>query len=84
MMATNENKISASSLLEGFFTEDQLAQELLTSKKSLARWDKQGRGPKRTRVGRRILYSRKAVQEWLESLQKDSSRSARRKQQRAA
>ena len=83
-MATNENKISASSLLEGFFTEDQLAQELLTSKKSLARWDKQGRGPKRTRVGRRILYSRKAVQEWLESLQKDSSRSARRKQQRAA
>lgn len=80
-MATSESKISASSLLEGFFTEDQLAQELLTSKKSLARWDKLGRGPKRTRIGRRILYSRQAVKDWLESLQKDSSR---RRRQRAA
>lgn len=83
-MATSENEIAASPLLKGFLTEDQLALELLTSKKSLARWHKQGRGPKRTRVGRRIFYSRAAVTEWLARCEQDSSRSARRKHQRAA
>jgi predicted DNA-binding transcriptional regulator AlpA len=55
------------SILNEFFTEDALARELSTSRKTLARWEKAGRGPRRTKIGKRIFYSHRAVREWLQS-----------------
>jgi predicted DNA-binding transcriptional regulator AlpA len=55
------------SILNEFFTEDALARELSTSRKTLARWEKAGQGPRRTKIGKRIFYSHRAVREWLQS-----------------
>ena len=75
-------------LLSSFFTEEELARELGVSRKSLMRWEAKGRGPRQTRVGRKILYSRRGVVEWLAECERKSSEKANRlrgsKRRRAA
>ena len=58
----------AGGLLRGFFTEEQLARELGIGRKSLHRWHREGRGPERTKIGKRVFYERSAVEAWLSSL----------------
>jgi predicted DNA-binding transcriptional regulator AlpA len=50
---------------EGLLTRQELAVELGVSEHTLARWDKQGVGPPRTMLGRRIAYRREAIEKWL-------------------
>lgn len=54
-------------LLEEYFTPAQLASQLNTSVRTLARWDVLRIGPPKVTVGRKILYRRDSVHKWLES-----------------
>jgi hypothetical protein len=50
---------------EDFFSEQQLGVELNVTLRTLRRWQQLRIGPPRTRVGRRILYRKTAVIQWL-------------------
>jgi hypothetical protein len=44
-----------------FSCRKKLARELDVTTKTLDRWAREGKGPARTRLGRKILYSRTSV-----------------------
>jgi len=52
-------------ILEEFLTKEELAAELRRNPRTLDRWEALGMGPPRTYVGRKILYRRTSVQNWL-------------------
>jgi len=58
---------SESILLSDFLDVEGLARELRVSTKTIHRWKKRKYGPPVTGVGRRILFSRQAVIDWLQS-----------------
>lgn len=58
---------STSGLLDDWLSRDDLAAELNVSVDTLARWETRRIGPPCVRVGRRVLYRRGGVQDWLRS-----------------
>ena len=52
-------------LLADWISRDQLAQELRLKPDTLARWEARRQGPPCTRLGRKTLYRRAAVQDWI-------------------
>ena len=52
-------------ILDDYLTDDELANELGIHKRTLARWDALGEGPKITRVGRKKLRRRVTARQWL-------------------
>ena len=56
-------------LLGDFLTEPELARELGVCQMTVRRWRAVGDAPPTTRLGRRILYRRDAVADWLKSRQ---------------
>ena len=58
--------LSSNSLFSDYLTKHELARELRRSTRTLDRWHVQRIGPARTRAGKTILYSRRAVTEWLQ------------------
>jgi excisionase family DNA binding protein len=48
-------------------TTPELAQLLRTPVKTLEHWRYTGKGPKHARLGKRTLYRRQDVEEWLTS-----------------
>ena len=52
-------------LLADFLSLKETAIELKVSKRTLDRWAVRGKGPPRTRIGRKILYRRESIQQWL-------------------
>ena len=52
-------------ILAEFLTREELAAELGCNPRTLDRWHVLGMGPRRTLVGRKILYRRASVQRWL-------------------
>jgi Helix-turn-helix domain len=65
-------------LLSVFFTQAELARELGVTRKTLDRWKLEGKGPSITKIGRKILYSRKGVASWLAACEEDPHRRDRR------
>lgn len=57
----------ATPILSDYLTREQLAEELGLTVRSLERWAWLRTGPRITRVGRRVYYSREDVRRWLES-----------------
>jgi predicted DNA-binding transcriptional regulator AlpA len=53
-------------LLVGWISRLDLAQELDLSVETLRRWEAQRTGPPSVRAGRKVFYRRAAVEEWLE------------------
>jgi hypothetical protein len=51
--------------LADYQSEDELAEELDRSSRTLARWRAANTGPPYVEIGRQILYRRTAVAEWL-------------------
>jgi len=45
---------------------EETAGEIGVTEKSLQRWAREGRGPRRVRIGNRAYYWRPDVQAWLE------------------
>ena len=60
-------------LLAEYLTEDELAAELEISTRTLVRWRRLREAPPVTRVGRRILFRRSAVRDWLAARQREAS-----------
>jgi predicted DNA-binding transcriptional regulator AlpA len=55
----------AARLLDDYLTIEQLAAELDIAVITLKRWGALRQGPPVTKIGRRVLYRRSAVQAWL-------------------
>lgn len=55
------------SLLSDYLDEDQMAHELGVTKRTLAMWRNKRRGPAWTKLGRKVVYRRGAVAEWITS-----------------
>jgi hypothetical protein len=60
---------TANSVLKDYLTKAELAAQLDRSVRSIDRWSLTGYGPPSVRIGRRSLYRREAVLEWLRSLE---------------
>jgi hypothetical protein len=58
-----------SDILSEYLTKEDLAAQLNRSIRSLDRWALNGDGPPYVRIGRRILYRREAILEWLKGLE---------------
>lgn len=58
---------SATPVLSEYLSDKQLAGELNVSPRTLARWRRLREGPAITRIGRKIVYRRASVNEWLAS-----------------
>src|SRR5436190_22777922 len=76
LMNTNED------LLADFLTPDEVAAELKICARTLDRWRRLGDGPPITRLGRRIIYRRSSLQEWLRS--REHGDKSRPRERRAA
>ncbi|PSH02715.1 MAG: hypothetical protein CXZ00_16015 [Acidobacteria bacterium] len=70
------------SILSEYLTKAELAAQLDRSIRSVDRWTLTGYGPPCVRIGRRSLYRRAAVVEWLRSLETTPGR-PERKQRRS-
>jgi hypothetical protein len=57
------------SILSEYLTKAELAAQLHRSIRSVDRWALSGDGPPCIRIGRRSLYRRAAVVEWLRGLE---------------
>ena len=57
-------------ILSEWITRAELARELNVTQDTLARWAAAGIGPPLVKVGRRVLYRRSTVREWLEKLER--------------
>ncbi|MGB3537894.1 MAG: helix-turn-helix domain-containing protein [Mesorhizobium sp.] len=54
-------------LLDEWMSRAELAGELGISEDTLSRWETRRIGPPCVRVGRKVLYRRGAVQDWLKA-----------------
>ncbi|WIY52443.1 helix-turn-helix domain-containing protein [Devosia sp. YIM 151766] len=63
----------ASGLLDDWMSRKELAEELSLSVDTLSRWETQRIGPPCIRIGRRVLYRRGAVQDWLRRAEERTS-----------
>jgi hypothetical protein len=61
---------AAHGVLEAYLDDAQLAHELNVSPRTVARWRAMREGPPVTRVGRRVMYRRSAVEAWLADLER--------------
>jgi hypothetical protein len=57
------------SILSEYLTKAELAAQLHRSIRSVDRWALTGDGPPCVRIGRRSLYRRAAIVEWLKGLE---------------
>ncbi len=48
-----------------YYTRAELAAALTVSARTLDRWERERRGPPRTRVGHQIRYRKESVRAWL-------------------
>jgi predicted DNA-binding transcriptional regulator AlpA len=53
------------SILGEYLNQRELAHELGIATITLTRWHQTRTGPPRTKMGRRVLYRRSSVQDWL-------------------
>jgi transcriptional regulator with XRE-family HTH domain len=54
-------------ILDGYISRADLAAELGYAFETLIRWEKDGRGPPVTRIGRKVLYLRTSLKKWFEA-----------------
>jgi hypothetical protein len=65
--------VSKTPILDGYLTITETAAELLVCKRTLKRWRSFGEGPRQTRVGKKILYHRDDILNWLQQQRGPSS-----------
>lgn len=66
-------------ILSEYLTKAELAAQLHRSVRSMDRWALTGDGPPYVRIGRKTLYRRAAVVEWLRGLETTPVGSRRKK-----
>ena len=69
---------TGNSILGEYMTKAELASQLQRSIRSVDRWSLTGDGPPFVRIGRKTLYRRAAVVEWLRGLEITPGRGGRK------
>ena len=52
-------------ILENYVSRREFATQLGKDERTVIRWEIQRCAPKRTKIGRTVYYSRKAIEDWL-------------------
>ena len=65
-----------SKLLDGYLTEDELADHLNKSRRTIQRWRALGIGPPWTEVGDSIFYRIESVTKWIVDNERQPVRAA--------
>jgi predicted DNA-binding transcriptional regulator AlpA len=65
-------------ITDEYIEPSPLAKELGVSDRTLHRWYVERIGPPRVTIGRKVLYRREAVREWLRSREETQPRSRQR------
>jgi predicted DNA-binding transcriptional regulator AlpA len=60
-------------LLDDYLSPDELVAELGICNRTLARWHALGIAPRKTAIGRKILYKRSSVTEWLNARERNGA-----------
>jgi hypothetical protein len=63
--------MSTIGIMDGYISRKDLAAELGVWYETLIGWEKNGKGPPVTRIGRTAMYSRKSLQKWLDAQERD-------------
>lgn len=58
-------------ILEGYMTTEECASELKIDKRTLERWHRLREAPPRTKIGKKVIYRRAAVADWLRSREQE-------------
>ena len=69
---------AASGFLGGWISRLDLALELGLTVDTLRRWEAQRFGPPCTRIGRKVLYRRTSVQDWISAQEQTRPAQTRR------
>jgi hypothetical protein len=64
--------LKATTVLDGYMTEEELAAEIGRGVRTLARWRSLGEGPPYVRLGRQLFYKRASASAWLAGLERDA------------
>jgi len=68
---------TAGTVLDGYMSTAELAEELNVTRRTLDRWELAGQGPAFIRLGKRRLYHREAVAAWLRAKEKPAKPASR-------
>ena len=66
--------VKPTSVLDGYVTKPELAEQLSKSERTLDRWHELRIGPPRIVIGRTVLYRIDAVREWLQAREQSDIR----------
>ena len=69
MRQQQEFSMALDTLTEDFFTKTQAAEILGKSIPTLDRWHRLGKGPKRTHIGKTVLYRKDTLRAWVRDQQ---------------
>jgi hypothetical protein len=70
--------VSSKNLLDGFWTESELATQVRRSARTVARWRGLRTGPPFTYLGKEIIYSKDSARAWLKANERPMPREGRR------
>ena len=62
--------------LQDFLHRPAVCAALGVSESSLIRLERNGQGPQHTRIGRRVLYSKRALAQWLAKREQSTKKEA--------
>jgi excisionase family DNA binding protein len=79
LQAHYEQDTTKPTVLSGWLTRGELAAELGVSVDTLGRWEARRSGPPCVRAGRKVLYRRQAVQDWLRKKEEPAPKKRGRK-----
>jgi predicted DNA-binding transcriptional regulator AlpA len=63
-------------ILDEYISRKRLAADLKLAEATLIRWEKDGKGPPVTRIGRDVKYYIPSVEKWLRSQERATSANA--------
>jgi len=63
-------------MLELYINNDQTAKTIRISPRTLEKWRVQGRGPAYLKLGARVVYARRDIEQWLEAQRRTSTSQA--------
>ena len=55
----------AVNVLENYVSRKEFANQVNRDERTVIRWEIQRRSPKRTKIGRSVYYSKRAIEIWL-------------------
>lgn len=70
--------VTEPTVLDGWMTRRELAEALGVTEDTLGRWHTRRIGPPTVKIGRRALYRREAVREWMVTRERNPGTEGRR------